>query len=229
MKTKLLSSIYSNPIRVISVVFLLILLLASKNAYSQSNFGITTGLNLTGIHLDRFSNGSNDPTNILRYHAGIYVEIPLGNRFAIEPRLLYSLKGWHFKSFTASEDGGSMNLHYIDFQLLGKYLALKKTSCFVGFEVGRRMKTVRKPSLGNFLFADRYEKLNLGLILGMEYELIPRLNLNLKYIYGIRHLDEFTLTDFQGNEGEVIKDFYHRTIQLGASFRLLGKARESLL
>ena len=61
---------------------------ASAQHYNNARFGITGGVTSSSPKMKEVSTKS-----ISKYHAGIAAEIPLGAGFAIQPELLYQVKG----------------------------------------------------------------------------------------------------------------------------------------
>ncbi len=60
----------------------------------QTRFGIKAGANLATLEIDDESStneiGTNNKTSL---HAGIFVNIPLGDKFRVQPELVYSKQG----------------------------------------------------------------------------------------------------------------------------------------
>lgn len=70
--------------------FFLFALLATQFMYSQVNFGIKTGLNISNAvyNIDGAS-----PEGRVGIYAGTFVDFPLSQRFHLQPELLYSSEG----------------------------------------------------------------------------------------------------------------------------------------
>lgn len=72
------------------LLFTLIIFTGSTvNAQEFIYFGVKGGLNLTTMNSRNFS----DNNGRTGYHLGLLVEIPLGNRFSLQPEILYSTQG----------------------------------------------------------------------------------------------------------------------------------------
>ncbi len=197
---------------VIQTNIVLILLGVALNIHGQSNLGLSSGINLSNGNLD-------NSEKLVRYAFGIHSQIPLKNKFSLNPCLYYSVKGWKFKSFVPPEDGGEMNLHYIDLQILGKYSFIKRSSLLGGVEIGRLIKSRRDPYIS--LFNDFYEKNDFSLVLGIDYSIFKSLRIGVKYLHGLSYLTKFNTTDINGNNTGVSKEGNLRVIQFAISADLI--------
>ncbi len=196
----------------IQASILTFLLALTFNFYGQSSLGISSGINLSNGNFE--NNGA-----LVRYALGLQSQIPLNNKFSLNPCLYYSVKGWKFKSFVPPEDGGEMNLQYIDLQILGKYSFYKKSSFLGGVELGRLIKTRRDPYVS--LFNDFYEKSDISLVIGIDYSIVKTLRFAVKYLHGLSYLTKFNTTDINGNNTGVDKEGNFRVIQFIISVDLI--------
>ncbi|MEM8909884.1 MAG: outer membrane beta-barrel protein, partial [Bacteroidota bacterium] len=108
-----------------SILSILTLMLCSVYTFElagQSRLGLLGGVNLTTAQFNNTFLDVTSPT--LRHHIGVFASFPLSKQFNLEGVALYSWKGWRF----SATDSGKMNLHYLDFQLLGRYLFTKPFS-----------------------------------------------------------------------------------------------------
>lgn len=91
---------------------LLCLLVSPALMAQESVTGIKGGLNLSSLTTD----GNDDKNLKLGFHAGVYNKIAISESFAIQPELLYSVKGMKLDyDNSAFADGETkFNLNYID-------------------------------------------------------------------------------------------------------------------
>ena len=78
----------------------------------ESHAGIKGGINLSSLTTD----GNSDKNLKIGFHAGVYDKIPVGESFAIQPELLYSVKGikLNYDDNTFADGETRFNLNYID-------------------------------------------------------------------------------------------------------------------
>lgn len=109
---------------------LLLTLIGFSETYSQGlNFGLKGGVNLAGF------NGTSvnfDSENITSYHAGVFMELGLSNRFSLQPELLYSTTGANVSLSDAAGDFKN-KLGYISVPLLARiYVIPNRLSIDIG-------------------------------------------------------------------------------------------------
>jgi len=98
----------------VTIPFFLVFLLASAAIDAQESYsGIKGGLNLSNLTSDE---GDYDDNLKAGFHVGVFNKIGISEGFAVQPELLYSLKGVRLSyDESAVADGDSkFNLHYID-------------------------------------------------------------------------------------------------------------------
>ncbi|NJW55182.1 porin family protein, partial [Salinimicrobium oceani] len=93
-------------------------------------FGAKGGLNLTNMNSDSFSE-TNSRTG---FHLGLLAEIPLGNRFSLQPEVLYSTQGTEADVIMLG--GGPIqteyNLDYVQVPVLAKIYLTESLSIEAG-------------------------------------------------------------------------------------------------
>lgn len=203
-----------NPYFLILSFFMLFVFFVSS-IHAQAKIGVATGLNISNANFET------DDGSLTHYYFGMQSQIPVKGKFSFNPSVIYSIKGWKFKSYSPAETGGEMNLHFIDIQLLGKYAISHRASLLGGVEIGRLIKTRRDPRLTLPVFDDFYEKNDLSLAVGIDYEIVRPVRLGIKYLHGVSYLTRYQLTDINGNSIGEGKDGNLRVIQLGISVDLI--------
>lgn len=91
----------------------IVLLVFSGKAFAQeSQIGIKGGLNLSTLNIDN----KNDKNLKAGFHAGVFTKIPLTESFAIQPELLYSMKGvkYSFEDNILADGRANFNLNYLE-------------------------------------------------------------------------------------------------------------------
>lgn len=91
----------------------IVLLVFSGKAFAQeSQIGVKGGLNLSTLSIDN----NNDKNLKAGFHAGVFTKIPLTESFAIQPELLYSMKGvkYNFDDNILADGSANFNLNYLE-------------------------------------------------------------------------------------------------------------------
>ncbi len=91
----------------------IVLLVFSGKAFAQeSQIGVKGGLNLSTLNID----SKNDKNLKAGFHAGVFTKIPLTESFAIQPELLYSMKGvkYSFEDNILADGRANFNLNYLE-------------------------------------------------------------------------------------------------------------------
>ncbi|MDX1542498.1 MAG: porin family protein [Christiangramia sp.] len=86
---------------------------ASANAQEYWNFGIKGGANFTNMSSDGFE----DNNSRTGFHLGLLAEIPVSDRFSIQPEALYSTQGFEVETSSYTDE---YKLDYIQVPLIAK-------------------------------------------------------------------------------------------------------------
>lgn len=86
----------------------------SSNAQEYWNFGIKGGANFTNMTSDGFE----DNNSRTGFHLGVLAEIPVSDRFSIQPEVLYSTQGTKDEGSNYTDE---YNLDYIQVPVIAKF------------------------------------------------------------------------------------------------------------
>ena len=95
------------------IISLIVLLIFSGKAFAQeSQIGVKGGVNLSTLSID----DNNDKNLKAGFHAGVFTKIALTESFAIQPELLYSMKGvkYNFEDNVLADGNANFNLNYLE-------------------------------------------------------------------------------------------------------------------
>lgn len=185
-------------------------------AQAQVSYGIRAGVNVNkwqGESLQIIedlvdkTDGYITTHNTTGFHAGGYVNIPMGNRFSFEPGLQYSKKGYAMRGdlkvdvlkYLGVNAGVQVMEHYIDMPLVLKAKLVKGLNVYAGPQVSylvRSTLNAKAGALGFNLFnrgfgiTSRFNKVDLGLTGGLGYQFDNGLNIQAGYDYGLSNLDK---------------------------------------
>jgi hypothetical protein len=175
-------------------------------------YGIKGGVNIAGQ-----SSSGKDLGTIVKNIPGINLG-GYGNYFfldylGVEAELLVSGKGAHWKDFY---DDMKDILTYIDVPILVKYQPVEFVNIHAGIVAGLRIKATQKDLETGLKtdIRDYYNFIDYGLAGGIEATLPNRINLTLRYIYGL----SAATTDVK-----YIAPWKNNVIQFSAGYRFSGK------
>ncbi|ALJ05489.1 hypothetical protein APS56_10325 [Pseudalgibacter alginicilyticus] len=177
----------------ISVILLLTLgITTTVNAQvsdgSSPQIGIKGGVNFSNMYTDDV-----DDNNMLTsFNAGLYTSFPLTDFIAIQPELLYSVKGSELVYDNAFASGtAKFKLNYIEVPLLLKINLAKNINVHAGpyFAYLIDSQITNESEGGSLDFEENYDnddfnKFDTGLSAGVGFDL-NNLGIGLRYNYGL--------------------------------------------
>ena len=167
---------------------------------TETRFGIKAGVNMATIEIDDDSQSNEVNTNNkTSFHAGLFVNIPLGDRLAFQPEVVYSGQGSKVSYSNDPLPGttkAEWDFHYVNIPLM---LQAKVTSGLF-FEAG--------PQIGFLLKAEQDEpevdlkeqmkKTDFGAGVGLGYLSRIGLGLNARYNFGFSNIYDADADDDEG-------------------------------
>jgi hypothetical protein len=181
---------------------------------SQPKFGvgIKAGLNYAGQSTTGGSPNV-DVESIIGINGGAYCNYFLFDYLAIQPELMISGKGVHWKDqFYNAQD----ILTYIDMPILLRFQPVKLLNIHAGPQFGYRVSAMQK-NLDNNQKTDikeYYNNFDLGLAFGVEANFPIKVNLTIRYVLGLIPVT----TDSQYNE-----PWKNNFFQISVGYRILGQ------
>jgi len=187
------------------------------SAQESPLFGVKGGLNFSNFKGDGI-NSYNDPHGRTSFNLGLLAEIPVSDKFSIQPEVLYSGQGYDIADRNDANDI-EYQLDYINVPVLAKYYLTDGLSLEAGPQVGFLVNSEidYNPSSTNdnnsiSLDKDQFNKVDLSVGLGASYKfrggffLDARYNLGLSDIYDDSSNAYFAKADakhsvFQGGIG----------------------------
>lgn len=194
---------------------------ASAQRYNSARVGLMGGFTSSSTSIK-----DADSKSVSLYHIGVTAEIPLLGGFAIQPGLLYQVKGMSadkFNSSTFSESIGSLEtkVGYLEVPVQVQWgldlLAFRPyvfAEPFVGFRLGQSTKGEAADKLKDNL-KDNLKKVEYGLGVGAGVD-VWRLQLSVKYFWNFGKI-----YDKDGNVGpigETVSDKVKDAVNNGNNF-----------
>ncbi len=191
-------------------LILIILVFAFKASNSQQKLGIKSGMNISTT-----KNSIAYPSNKIGWYAGAFYEQPLGARSVLHFEILYSQKG----DKTDNSLGGPFHrryFNYLSLPILFGYKIDPKTKIYLGPEICY----LQKVKIFGSNSSDNYPvKIDIGLSVGIGYQIFKNLGTDIRYIYG------FNTFYYVNNSGTRLSDKRgaHRVFQMGLYYDLFNK------
>lgn len=183
--------------------------LTASPAWAQGGGGVIIGANFANIEFT----GSDEPNwdRRLGLVGGVFVTMPLGSSFSVQPEVLYSQKG------AKAKEGGdelTLELDYLDIPVLARVTAGGPTGLVLfggpsfGFKLRARSKvdvegTKEETDIGNDV-----ETFDLGLVIGAGVQSRSVL-FDARYQWGLSNInkDEFDATEVKNRVFSVLLGF----------------------
>lgn len=169
-------------------------LLLSVSAFAQ--FGIVAGVNLSSTNIEDARNDIK-AKNITLYHVGVTYKLGLGNLLAIQPSLIYNVKGAKIDEIKGVKDV-DFKTGFIELPVqvqagfgLGKLARLYGfAEPFVGYAITTNTSSdvIDKIFDGNYWDALIKERFEYGIGLGVGVELFSHLQVSARYSWNMGNL-----------------------------------------
>ncbi|WP_299222001.1 porin family protein [uncultured Aquimarina sp.] len=163
------------------------------NAQEESiRFGAKAGLNLANITGDQ----TDELSTRTSFHIGALVEIPLSDKFALQPELMYSAQGAKFEfSEFGFTDESTVKLDYLNIPVMAKFYVVEGLSIQAGPQLGILLSAKDE---GEDSIDGEYEEdikdfvssIDLGLNFGLGYQLEAGIFFEGRYNLGLTNIDD---------------------------------------
>ncbi len=170
-----------------------VLLIAALAVFGLTNvnaqdigFGVKAGANFASF------SGSDVPDAAemkVGFHLGVLAEFKLGNQFAVQPELLYTMRGTQTTTEILGQSfDAKMNLSYLSVPILAKYYITENLNIHLGPQIGFLM-SAKVSSDGNDVdVKDQYKSIDAGLAVGLGYKLDSGIFFDARYYLGMTQL-----------------------------------------
>ena len=183
-----------------------------KKPQPKFGAGVKAGLNYSSQYTNNTANIV-DFKSIIGINAGAYCNYFLLDFLAIQPELMVSGKGSHWKN---QYYDAKYNLTYIDLPIMIKYQPVPLFNIQAGPQFSYLI-TAHQKDFGNNLntnVMDYFYKFDLGLALGVEANLPYKINLTIRYVLGVNTVTTGAqYTEIWENKG----------FQISLGYRILGR------
>ena len=200
---------FVKPNQKIMKKFLSLFAFLSLAAVASNAQGISGGLKL-GLNLanQTMSSGSYTVSPSFRptIHAGGYVTVMLGERFGVQPEVLYSGQG--------AKNGSYVNkFNYITVPVLLRYNFTDLFSIHAGPQIGVLMSAKADLGSGEEDVKDQLKSTDIGIAAGLGIDLPMGLNFGFRFVKGMTNIIK---------EDDDVK-YKNYALQLSVGYKLFGK------
>ncbi|MEO8146109.1 MAG: porin family protein [Bacteroidia bacterium] len=191
------------PRKIFAFIFFLQPLLSA----AQADFGIKAGGNAYII------SSSLPSTYTFHWQAGFFSKANINDKFALQPELLYTIKGSHV---TLNNTTINIKLNYVELPLVASYKFYKKMFAEAGFDISYLAKVQKTNSTDTLLKPSAFSPFSFGLLFGTGIEL-KSFDITLRYDLGLTKL---ILESDPANENNPLVNSHNRGFQISIGFVL---------
>lgn len=161
--------------------FAVVLLITGSVSAQEFEFGAKAGVNFASLSGDNVE-GLNGRTG---FHLGLVAELPVSERFSVQPEILYSALG-----ATASEGDGTVKLDYISVPFMAKFYVAEGLSLEAGPQFAINVVSEAEYN-GETQEIEDIETLEFAGGFGAGYQFPMGLFFQARYVLGLNEAWEF--------------------------------------
>lgn len=173
------------------------------------NIGGKVGINIANISVENES-----PNTLNSIYLGAFVDIPLSDKFSVQPELLYSAQGFNAEDRISGSDIKN-KINYLNIPIIAKYYLTEAINVQAGPQIGLLLAA----KVGSIDVKEFYETIDFGLNFGLAYEMDFGLRIEARYNLGLADI----------HKGGIIEDgpitvtaddlkISNRVIQIGLAY-----------
>lgn len=178
------------------VFFITVFAITLSNA-QEFKFAAKAGLNLATFTGDALT----VIDTRLSFHIGGLVEIPLSEKFSIQPELLYSEKGSNLDTFFSSRI--KTRLNYLDIPVMAKYHIVNGLSAEIGPVTSILVKADGTSKNGTKDISDFYKTFDFGIGGGVTYRIPMGMFFSLRFTKGLMNINDGEYSDSNNSTSKV--------------------------
>jgi opacity protein-like surface antigen len=153
-------------------------------AKAQVSYGIKGGVNLSNI----IGSDAEGAKAKVGFHVGAFSQIPVTDKFSIQPELLYSAQGAKYEA--SGEDDVKINSGFLNIPVLAKYTAASGFYGETGPQLGFLMSAKAKQGDDKTDVKEFYKTTDFAWAFGIGYKSSSNVGVDLRYNLGLSRLDE---------------------------------------
>ena len=189
---------------------------ASSLTFAQQ-FGVKAGMNVSSLSEDA---DLSDQKSKIGFNAGVFMNLPLGASFSIQPELLYTQYGSKSNyELLGVKYSASTHLDYIALPVMVQYNVLPQFYLEAGPELGlsvsAKNKVKNETTNTTLAESDNYKDdingLNVGIGLGAGYYFTENIGVTARYVAGV--------TDYVKNRPSNSDKVQNNVFQVGLAYK----------
>lgn len=179
-------------------------------AMSQISFGVKGGMNLNRLVITNLPDHVEYNTkSLFSYHAGVFSNIKLSDKFSLIPELQFIQKGYKvIDNYATPSDEARYKINYLEMPVMISYTPVKLLSIELGPTAGLNLGTRVVSDAGSNSIDDLFEDFEFGLTGGLRFNLNEKFSITGRYYYGLSTIMEPFFTE-DGITGEMSKMYNH--------------------
>jgi hypothetical protein len=168
---------------------------AQQPAKKRTTWGYKAGINISRLNTD----GPTTMDNKWKtgFATGLYVNIPAGARFSVQPEFLYSSMGGDMEQFSSST---GYRLNYFSIPLLAKFNLVKGLSFVAGPQADILIVAKTLTTSGTFKTTGNYKDYSFNITGGLEFWPCKGFGLSARYMHGLDNISDISTAEMK-NQG----------------------------
>jgi hypothetical protein len=162
---------------------------ANVQAQGEIQFGVKAGVNFAKLTGDAVE----DADGRTGFHIGGVVEIPVSEKFSVQPELVYSQQGLQSKyDFDGTSVEEKLKLDYINIPVMAKFYVSDGFAIEAGPQFGFKMNAKYEVEGGGESFEEDAENVSgfdLGIGAGVSYKMDTGLFFQARYMFGLSNVN----------------------------------------
>lgn len=196
--------------------FLSVAVMATSMAFAQSiGFGAKAGINVSNMtNKVEDTEISKDAKAKVGYYAGLFVNVPVGANFSVQPEVIYNNVGQKFNyELSGNKASIKRNLDYISVPIMAQYHIFQGLYLEAGpqfsFLVNQKnkisginnntVKDIIEKTLNIGDYKKVYKTFDLGLGIGAGYKVYKNIGVNVRYVVGLTNDAKVDKTTIKNN------------------------------
>ena len=171
-------------------------------SYAQDvNFGAKLGLNIANL----LGNNSVDWNSKVGFQIGIFTEIKVSDKFALQPELMISSQGAKSKySDIYRKEESTFNLSYLNIPIIAKYYVFDEFNLYAGPQIGLLLSAKNKynysyegstKNSGTEDLKGDLKSLDFGFNFGAGFSITENISADLRYHLGLLNINKHSESD----------------------------------
>lgn len=171
------------------LIVVVCLVLGMRSATAQIGYGIKAGLNISSVKFNASYEG--DFNSITGFYVGPFANVPLIDRFSIQPELLLSRQGYSYDHPFLNHDPKFENL-YLNVPVMLLCTVIEKLRLEAGPQIGFLVHSTSKLGDESEDSKELFMPTDIGINLGVNYQLPMGILVGLRYNFGLANISEDT-------------------------------------